>query len=63
MKLKIIYVRYIVTNTDMTHANNYQYVKKWRENNRLKYLHVQTLRNVYNQRVKELYRIDPTLFL
>ena len=47
----------------MTHVNNYQYVKKWRQNNRLKYLHVQTLRNVYNQRVKELLRIDPTLFI
>jgi len=47
----------------MAHPKNYEYVKKWRQNNRLKYLHVQTLRNVYNQRVKELYRIDPTLFL
>jgi len=67
MKLKIIYVRYIVTNTDMTHANNYQYVKKWRENNP----ELQRLRNksyrmkiyYYKQIIKEFMRIDPTLFL
>ena len=47
----------------MTHVKNYQYVKKWRENNRVKYLNVQTLRNIYNQRVKELLRIDPTIFI
>jgi hypothetical protein len=46
----------------MTHIKNYQYVKKWRELNRDKYLRVQTLRNNYKQRVKELLRIDPTLF-
>ena len=67
MKLKFIYVRYIVTNTDMTHHNNYNYVKKWRENNP----ELQRLRNksyrmkiyYYKQVIKELYRIDPTLFL
>jgi mRNA-degrading endonuclease RelE of RelBE toxin-antitoxin system len=67
MNLKFIYVRYIVTNTDMTHVNNYQYVKKWRENNP----ELQRLRNksyrmkiyYYKQVIKELYRICPTLFL
>lgn len=50
----------------MTHVNNYQYVKKWRENN-------PTLYNkracVYSKRnytwkviITELYRIDTTLF-
>ena len=51
----------------MTHANNYQYVKKWRENNP----ELQRLRNksyrmkiyYYKQIIKEFYRIDPTLFL
>ena len=57
----------IVTNTKMTHVNNYNYVKKWRENNP----ELQRLRNksyrmkiyYYKQVIKELYRICPTLFL
>lgn len=50
----------------MTHVNNYQYVKKWRENNAAKY---NQMACVYSKRnytwkciIKELYRIDPTLF-
>lgn len=50
----------------MTHQNNYQYVKKWRALNKEKY-------NILNKKcclkqsrwrqiIKELYRIDPTLF-
>jgi hypothetical protein len=51
----------------MTHAKNYEYVKKWRELNREKYLQIKrddTLkRYYYKQMIKELYRIDPSLFL
>jgi hypothetical protein len=51
----------------MTHAKNYEYVKKWRELNP----ELQKLRNqkyrmknyYYAQMIKELYRIDPSLFL
>lgn len=50
----------------MTHVNNLSYVKKWRSLNREKYLKDQrqgTLkRYYYKQIIKELYRIDPTLF-
>ncbi len=51
----------------MTHRNNYEYVKKWREANRDKYLVAKrgyTLKSYYyNQAIKELMRINPTLFL
>ena len=51
----------------MTHVNNYQYVKKWRQNNP----ELQRLRNksyrmkiyYYKQIIKEFMRIDTTLFL
>jgi hypothetical protein len=51
----------------MTHVNNYQYVKKWRQNNP----ELQRLRNksyrmkiyYYKQIVKQMMNIDPTLFL
>lgn len=51
----------------MTHPKNNDYVKKWRQVNREKYLE-QHKRNTlkryyYNQGVKELLRIDPTIFL
>lgn len=50
----------------MTHQNNLTYVKKWQQNNREKYLkmHRETTlkRYYYKQIIKELYRIDPTLF-
>ena len=50
----------------MTHVNNYQYVKKWRQNNP----ELQRLRNksyrmkiyYYKQIIKEFYRIDPRIF-
>jgi len=50
----------------MTHANNYQYVKKWRELNP----DLQKLRNkqyrmknyYYSQIIKEFLRIDPSIF-
>jgi hypothetical protein len=51
----------------MTHRNNYEYVKKWREVNKEKYLEANrryTLnRYYYNQAIKELYKIDSSLFL
>ena len=51
----------------MTHVNNYEYVKRWRQKNP----ELQNLRNktyrmkiyYYNQIIKEFYRINPTLFL
>ena len=50
----------------MTHAKNYEYVKKWRELNKEKYREIQRIdklkRYCYKQTVKELYRIDPTFF-
>lgn len=49
-----------------SHPKAYEYVKKWRANNREKYLKNQkeaTLkRYYYKQIIKELYRIDPTIF-
>jgi len=46
----------------MTHRNNYQYVKKWREANRDKYLQAKRgycLKSYYyKQGIKELMRID-----
>ena len=51
----------------MTHRNNYEYVKIWRENNKDKYLEAKrgyTLkRYYYNQAIKELMKIHPSLFL
>jgi hypothetical protein len=51
----------------MTHAKNYEYVKKWRELNRDKYMEIQRIdklkRYHYKQRVKELLRIEPDFFL
>jgi|TARA_B110000977_G_C11046351_1_gene480677 hypothetical protein len=51
----------------MTHPKNNEYVAKWRAMNRQRYLE-QSKRSVYKayfykQGVKELMRIDPTLFL
>jgi hypothetical protein len=51
----------------MTHVNNYEYVKRWRQNNP----ELQKLRNKsycikiyhYKQTIKEFMRIDTTLFL
>ena len=51
----------------MTHPNNYQYQLRWRARNREKYLKLKKADTVkryyYKQVIKELYRIDPTLFL
>jgi hypothetical protein len=51
----------------MTHKNNYEYVKKWRLNNRDKYLkdQRQTFSKRYNYKkvINELYNIDISLFL
>ena len=51
----------------MTHKNNYEYVKKWRKANRDKYLEANrryTLKSYYyKQAIKELYKIDTSLFL
>lgn len=51
----------------MTHPKNNDYVRKWRQNNRERWLdqhRQQTLKNYYyRQGIKELMRIDPTLFL
>lgn len=51
----------------MTHPKNNEYVKKWRQMNRDKYLeqHMKSTMKIYHykQRVKELLRIDPNLFL
>jgi len=50
----------------MTHPKNNDYVRKWREINRQKYLQQHNQQNqkryYYRQGVKELMRIDPTLF-
>lgn len=50
----------------MTHPKNYEYVKKWREIHREKYLQLQRVdklkRYYYKQAVKELFRINPTVF-
>ena len=50
----------------MTHPKNYEYVKKWRENNRDKYMQIQRVdklkRCYYKQAVKELFRINLTIF-
>jgi hypothetical protein len=50
-----------------THPKNNEYVRKWRELNRAKYLE-QDKRSVlkiyyYKKGINELMRIDPTLFL
>ena len=51
----------------MTHPKNGEYQKRWRARNREKYLKLKmahTLkRYYYKQVIKELYRIDTTLFL
>lgn len=51
----------------MTHPKNNEYVKKWRQMNREKYLEQQKKScykiYFYKQGVKELMRIDPNLFL
>ena len=51
----------------MTHRNNYEYVKKWRKANReLNLLRARkyTLKSYYyKQAIKELYKIDSSLFL
>ncbi len=51
----------------MTHAKNYEYVKKWRELNKEKYREIQRIdkhkRYCYKQTVKELLRIEPDFFL
>ena len=51
----------------MTHRNNYEYVKKWRKANReLNLLRARkyTLKSYYyKQAIKELYKIEPSLFL
>ena len=50
----------------MTHINNYEYVKKWRENNpELQKLRNKTYRMktyYYKQIIKEFCRIDPSIF-
>lgn len=50
----------------MTHQNNAIHVKTWKANNREKYLKLHRedclKRYYYKQIIKELYRIDPTLF-
>lgn len=50
----------------MTHIKNVEYVTKWRKLNRERYLE-QSKRSIYKiyyykQGIKELMRIDPTLF-
>ncbi len=51
----------------MTHRNNYEYVKKWRKANRelnLQRARKYTLKSYYyKQAIKELYKIDSSLFL
>jgi len=51
----------------MTHPKNYEYPKRWRARNREKCLKLKmedTLkRYYYRQVIKELYKIDTTLFL
>ena len=51
----------------MTHSKNAEYVNKWRQQNRARYLEQNTRStykiNCYKRAIKELYNIDPTLFL
>ena len=51
----------------MTHPKNYEYQMHWRARNREKYLKLKMAdthkRYNYKQIIKELMRIDPTLFL
>ena len=51
----------------MTHPKNYEYVNKWREVNKEKYLEANRRyiinRYYYNKAIKELYKIDVSLFL
>lgn len=51
----------------MTHPKNLEYVRKWRQENRERWLDQHKQSNYksyyYKQGVKELMRIDPTLFL
>ena len=67
MKLKYMCVRYIVTNTKMTHQNNYEHQLRWRQRNREKYLKLKQAdskrRYYWNQIIKEMRNIDPNLFL
>ena len=51
----------------MTHVKNNEYVRKWRQMNRERYLE-QNSRNMakiyhYKKAIKELMQIDPSLFL
>ena len=51
----------------VSHPKNGEYQKKWRELNRDKYLEAKrgyTLKSYYyNQAIKELMRINPSIFL
>jgi len=51
----------------MTHPKNYEYQKRWREENRNKYLEAKkgyTFKSYYyRQAIKELMRIHPSIFL
>jgi len=50
----------------MTHPKNYQYQLRWRERNHEKYLKLKQAdskkRYYYKQIIKELYRIDISIF-
>jgi hypothetical protein len=51
----------------MTHVNNYQYVKKWREHNpeikKQRARQYQAKYILYKTQIQLLLNIDPTLFL
>ena len=51
----------------MTHPKNYEYQKRWRQNNKEKYKVLNKKcclkQSSWSQVIKELLRIDPNLFL